>query len=180
MRKHNNNNNNNKKQNVIMNERIRVKEVRLIAEDGENIGVVLTSEALNRAYDNDLDLVLMSPDAKPPVAKIIDYGKYKFELQKKKRESSQKQKKIVLKEVRLSPTIDGHDFEVKMKQATKFLSQGNKVQFSLRFRGRMITHNEIGMKVINRAIEHLEEISDVESKAKMDGRKCYAIIVPKK
>lgn len=172
------NNNKSKKQQGILNDKIRSKEVRLIDETGENRGVVLTQDALKRAEDNDLDLVLISPNSNPPVAKIIDYGKHKFEQQKRKKEQQSNQKKVSTKEVRLSPTIDTGDFDVKIRQARKFLEKGDKVQFALRFRGRMITHNEIGREVINRAVAEVSDIADVEQRAKMDGRRMFAVVAP--
>ncbi|WOO86625.1 translation initiation factor IF-3 [Mollicutes bacterium LVI A0039] len=171
-------NNKGRKSQDIMNDKIRSKEVRLIDETGENQGVVATKDALKRAEDNELDLVLISPNSNPPVAKIIDYGKHKFEQQKRKKEQQANQKKTTTKEVRLSPTIDKGDFEFKMKQAHKFLEQGNKVQFALRFRGRMITHNEIGRDVINRAVEAVSDVAEVEQRAKMDGRRMFAVVAP--
>lgn len=173
-------NNKGRKNQDIINDKIRSKEVRLIDETGENRGVVSTSDALKRAEDNELDLVLISPNSNPPVAKIIDYGKHKFEQQKRKKEQQSNQKKTTTKEVRLSPTIDVGDFDVKMKQARKFLANGDKVQFALRFRGRMITHNEIGREVINRAVDAVSDVSDVEQKAKMDGRRMFAVVAPTK
>ncbi len=173
-------NNKGRKNQDIINEKIRAKEVRLIDETGENVGVVNTRKALERAYDVDLDLVLISPNSNPPVAKIIDHGKHKFEQQKRKKEQQANQKKTTTKEVRLSPTIDKGDFEVKIKQARKFLEKGDKVQFSLRFRGRMITHNEIGFEVVNRAVDAVSDIADVEQRAKMDGRRMFAVVAPTK
>lgn len=174
------NNNKGRKPQDIINDKIRAKEVRLIDETGENRGVVSTQDALKRAEDNELDLVLISPNSNPPVAKIIDYGKHKFEQQKRKKEQQANAKKTTTKEVRLSPTIDKGDFEVKIKQARRFLEKGDKVQFALRFRGRMITHNEIGREVINRAVEAVSDIADVEQKAKMDGRRMFAVVAPSK
>lgn len=174
-----NSNNNTKRRNEdILNRDIRSKEVRLIDENGENHGTVATKDALNRAEGLDLDLVLISPNANPPVAKIIDYGKYRFEKQKKQKENKANQKKVSIKEVRLSPTIDKHDFEVKIKQAHKFLEKGDKVQFTLRFRGRMIVHRELGLEIINRAIEEVSDIANVDQKAKLDGRRLFAVVSP--
>ncbi|MEE0003615.1 MAG: translation initiation factor IF-3, partial [Ligilactobacillus ruminis] len=124
----------------MVNEGIRARELRLIADDGAQLGVKSKQEALQMAEQANLDLVLVAPKAKPPVAKIMDYGKYRFELQKKQREARKKQKVINVKEVRLSPTIDTNDFNTKMKNARKFLSKGDKVKVSIRFKGRAITH----------------------------------------
>ena len=127
----------------MVNEGIRARELRLIADDGAQLGVKSKQEALQMAEQANLDLVLVAPKAKPPVAKIMDYGKYRFELQKKQREARKKQKVINVKEVRLSPTIDTNDFNTKMKNARKFLSKGDKVKVSIRFKGRAITHKVI-------------------------------------
>ena len=129
--------------------------------------------------DANLDLVLVAPKAKPPVAKIMDYGKYRFELQKKQREARKKQKVVNIKEVRLSPTIDTNDFNTKMKNARKFLSKGDKVKVSIRFKGRAITHKDIGRDVLNRFAEATEDVATVESKAKMDGRSMFLMLAPK-
>ncbi|MCT7829567.1 MAG: translation initiation factor IF-3, partial [Lactobacillus iners] len=126
---------------MILNEEIRAREVRLIGEDGEQIGVVTKSEALQRATEADLDLVLISPNAKPPVARIMNYGKYRFEQQKKEKENRKNQKVTAVKEIRLSPTIEGNDFDTKLKHVRNFLAKGAKVRVSIRFRGRAITHN---------------------------------------
>ena len=164
---------------MILNEDIRAREVRLIGVDGQQVGVVSKNEALRKAADADLDLVLLSPNAKPPVAKIMDYGKYRFELQKKQREARKKQKVVNIKEVRLSPTIDTNDFNTKMKNARKFLSKGDKVKVSIRFKGRAITHKDIGRDVLNRFAEATEDVATVESKAKMDGRSMFLMLAPK-
>ena len=132
----------------MVNEGIRARELRLIADDGAQLGVKSKQEALQMAEQANLDLVLVAPKAKPPVAKIMDYGKYRFELQKKQREARKKQKVINVKEVRLSPTIDTNDFNTKMKNARKFLSKGDKVKVSIRFKGRAITHKEIDRKSV--------------------------------
>ncbi|MCT7755667.1 MAG: translation initiation factor IF-3, partial [Lactobacillus iners] len=124
---------------MILNEEIRAREVRLIGEDGEQIGVVTKSEALQRATEADLDLVLISPNAKPPVARIMNYGKYRFEQQKKEKENRKNQKVTAVKEIRLSPTIEGNDFDTKLKHVRNFLAKGAKVRVSIRFRGRAIT-----------------------------------------
>ncbi|MGL4588908.1 MAG: translation initiation factor IF-3 [Mycoplasmatales bacterium] len=173
-------NNKQQVQRDIINNQIRAQEVRLIDEAGENVGVVPTKNALQRAEDVELDLVLISPTANPPVAKIIDYGKFRYEQQKKQKEMKANQKIIVIKEIRLSPTIDKHDFTTKAKHARKFLEEGDKVQVSIRFRGRMITHSEFGLKVINEMIEELADISDVDQHPKMDGRRMLAMLAPKK
>ncbi len=131
---------------MMVNDGIRARELRLIGSDGEQLGVKTKAEALNIAEQANLDLVLVAPGAKPPVARIMDYGKYRFEQQKKDREARKKQKVINVKEVRLSPTIDLNDFNTKLRNARKFLEKGDKVKASIRFKGRAITHKEIGQK----------------------------------
>lgn len=163
----------------MVNEGIRARELRLISDNGDQLGVKTKQEALKMAEDANLDLVLVAPKAKPPVAKIMDYGKYRFELQKKQREARKKQKVVNIKEVRLSPTIDTNDFNTKMKNARKFLSKGDKVKVSIRFKGRAITHKDIGRDVLNRFAEVTEDVATVESKAKMDGRSMFLMLAPK-
>ena len=163
----------------MVNEGIRARELRLISDNGDQLGVKTKQEALKMAEDANLDLVLVAPKAKPPVAKIMDYGKYRFELQKKQREARKKQKVVNIKEVRLSPTIDTNDFNTKMKNARKFLSKGDKVKVSIRFKGRAITHKDIGRDVLNRFAEATEVVATVESKAKMDGRSMFLMLAPK-
>ena len=163
----------------MVNEGIRARELRMISDNGDQLGVKTKQEALKMAEDANLDLVLVAPKAKPPVAKIMDYGKYRFELQKKQREARKKQKVVNIKEVRLSPTIDTNDFNTKMKNARKFLSKGDKVKVSIRFKGRAITHKDIGRDVLNRFAEATEDVATVESKAKMDGRSMFLMLAPK-
>ena len=163
----------------MVNEGIRARELRLIADDGSQLGVKSKQEALKLAEQANLDLVLVAPKAKPPVAKIMDYGKYRFELQKKQREARKKQKVINVKEVRLSPTIDTNDFNTKVKNARKFLTKGDKVKVSIRFKGRAITHKEIGREVLDRFAAGTDDVATVESKAKMDGRSMFLMLAPK-
>ena len=163
----------------MVNEGIRARELRLIADDGSQLGVKSKQEALKLAEQANLDLVLVAPKAKPPVAKIMDYGKYRFELQKKQREARKKQKVINVKEVRLSPTIDTNDFNTKVKNARKFLTKGDKVKVSIRFKGRAITHKEIGREVLDRFAAKTDDVATVESKAKMDGRSMFLVLSPK-
>jgi translation initiation factor IF-3 len=151
----------------------------LIAVNGEQLGVKLKQEALRLAEANSLDLVLVSPNAKPPVAKIMDYGKFRFEQQKRQREARKKQKIIHVKEIRLSPTIDDNDFNTKMRNARKFLEKGEKVKASIRFKGRAITHKEVGQRVLERLIEETKDISTVEQKAKMEGRSMFIQLTAK-
>ncbi|MBU5365218.1 translation initiation factor IF-3 [Enterococcus devriesei] len=164
---------------MMVNDGIRAREVRLIGQDGEQLGVISKVEALKIAEQANLDVVLVAPGAKPPVARIMDYGKYRFELQKKEREARKKQKVINIKEVRLSPTIDVNDFNTKLRNARKFLEKGDKVKASIRFKGRAITHKEIGQKVLNRLAEETDDIATVEQKAKMDGRSMFLVLAPK-
>ncbi|WP_125769945.1 translation initiation factor IF-3 [Companilactobacillus furfuricola] len=163
---------------LLVNDQIRAKEVRLINENGDQVGVKPKAEAQRLADAANMDLVLMSPGAKPPVARIMDYGKYKFELQKKNREARKKQKVVSIKEVRLSPTIEENDFNTKLNNARKFLSKGDKVKVSLRFKGRAITHKEIGKEVLDRVADKTKDIANVTTKPKMDGRSMFLMLDP--
>ncbi|KJY56864.1 Translation initiation factor IF-3 [Lactobacillus melliventris] len=163
-----------------MNDQIRAREVRLINEDGEQVGVVTKTEALRQASVANLDLVLISPNAKPPVARIMDYGKYRFQQQKKVKESRKKSKTVSVKEIRLSPTIEGNDFNTKLKHARKFITkEGAKVRVSIRFRGRAITHKELGREVLEKMAEATSDIATVVSKPKMEGRSMFLMLAPK-
>ncbi|MDH6363408.1 translation initiation factor IF-3 [Enterococcus sp. PF1-24] len=164
---------------MMVNDGIRARELRLIGSDGEQLGVKSKVEALAIAERANLDLVLVAPTAKPPVARIMDYGKFRFEQQKKEREARKKQKVISVKEVRLSPTIDVNDFNTKLRNARKFLEKGDKVKASIRFKGRAITHKEIGQKVLDRLAAETADIATVEQKAKMDGRSMFLTLAPK-
>nr|WP_279099828.1 translation initiation factor IF-3 [Aerococcus urinaeequi] len=163
---------------MFVNENIRARELRVIDSEGEQLGVLSKDEALSKAEQSDLDLVLVSPNAKPPVARIMDYGKYRYEQQRKEREQRQNQKQVNLKEVRLSPTIEKNDFETKLRQARKFLDKGDKVKASIRFRGRAITHKEIGREVLERFAEELKDIAEVEQRPKMEGRSMSLQMAP--
>lgn len=165
---------------MIINEQIRAQELRLIGKDGEQIGVVSRNEALKIAEQAELDLVLVSPNAKPPVARVIDYGKYRYEQQKREKEQRKNQKTISVKEIRLSPTIDDHDFNTKLRQARSFIEGEDKVKVSVRFRGRAITHKDIGRDVLNRFAEGMKDIADVQTSAKMEGRNMFMMLQPKK
>ncbi|HJD15344.1 translation initiation factor IF-3 [Enterococcus cecorum] len=164
---------------MMVNDGIRARELRLIDQDGEQLGVKSKAEALKIAEQANLDVVLVAPNAKPPVARIMDYGKFRFEQQKKEREARKKQKVINVKEVRLSPTIDLNDFNTKLRNARKFLEKGDKVKASIRFKGRAITHKEIGQKVLDRLAEETKDIANVEQQAKMDGRSMFLVLAPK-
>ncbi|OHF07920.1 translation initiation factor IF-3, partial [Lacticaseibacillus rhamnosus] len=154
----------------MVNDSIRAREVRLISQTGEQLGVKSTRDALAIAEDANLDVVLVSPNAKPPVARIMDYGKFRFELQKKERDARKKQKTVTIKEIRLSPTIGEADFNTRLKNATKFLNKGDKVKVSVRFRGRAITHKDLGRKVLEQMADAVKDIAAVETHPKMDGR----------
>ena len=164
---------------MMVNDGIRARELRLIDQDGEQLGVKSKAEALKIAEQANLDVVLVAPNAKPPVARIMDYGKFRFEQQKKEREARKKQKVINVKEVRLSPTIDVNDFNTKLRNARKFLEKGDKVKASIRFKGRAITHKEIGQKVLDRLAEETADLASVEQKPKMDGRSMFLVLSPK-
>ncbi|MYL62819.1 translation initiation factor IF-3 [Bacillus hwajinpoensis] len=161
-----------------VNEGIRAREVRLVGADGNQIGVKSKTEALDMARNANLDLVMVAPNAKPPVCRIMDYGKFRYEQQKKEKEARKNQKIVTVKEVRLSPNIEEHDFNTKLRNARKFLEKGDKVKASIRFRGRMITHSDIGKKVLEHLAEDCKDIATVESKPKMEGRSMFLILAP--
>jgi len=163
-----------------INDEIRAKEVRLVGDDGEQMGIVPTSEALRIAEERELDLVEVAPSAKPPVCRFMDYGKFKFEQSKREKEARKKQKIISIKEVKMRPNIEDHDFEVKSKNARKFLSAGDKLKFTVMFRGREITHPELGLRLAEKFAEDLSDISVIEKAAKVEGRNMTMILVPKK
>lgn len=166
------------KESLNVNERIRAREVRLIDSNGEQLGVKSHKEAMQIAQTRNLDLVLVAPNAKPPVARIMDYGKYRFEMQKKEKEARKKQRVINVKEVRLTPGIGDHDFETKLKNARKFLEKGDKVKVAVRFRGRAITHKGLGRDVLDRFAEEVKDIAIVEQKPKMEGRNMFMMVAP--
>ncbi|SDQ44461.1 bacterial translation initiation factor 3 (bIF-3) [Virgibacillus subterraneus] len=161
-----------------VNEKIRAREVRLIDSNGDQLGVKSRNEALDIAQTRNLDLVLVAPNAKPPVCRIMDFGKYRFEQQKKEKEARKKQKVINVKEVRFTPGIGEHDFNTKLKNARKFLDKGDKVKASVRFRGRAITHKELGREVLDRFAEEVKDIATIESKPKMEGRSMFMMLAP--
>ncbi|MFC4737516.1 translation initiation factor IF-3 [Bacillus daqingensis] len=165
---------------MFVNENIRAREVRLIGANGDQIGVKSKQEALDMARNADLDLVMVAPNAKPPVCRIMDYGKYRFEQQKKEKEARKKQKIINLKEVRLSPNIEEHDFNTKLRNARKFLEKGDKVKAAIRFRGRAITHSELGRKVLVRLADECKDLATIEQKPKMEGRSMFLVLAPNK
>ena len=162
-----------------MNEEIRVPQVRLIDEDGEMIGVMSAREALLRAYDAGMDLLEISPNAVPPVCKITDYGKYKYEQQKKANEARKKQKIVEIKEIKVRPNIDDHDYDVKMRAAKGFLEEGDKVKVTLRFRGREMAHQDLGAKVLERIRTELGELAKVEQMPRLENRQMIMVLAPK-
>jgi len=164
---------------IRINERIRVPQVRLIDTTGEQIGIVPTREALRMALEKGFDLVEISPTAKPPVCKIMDYGKYKYELNKKAKSAKKKQHIIQMKEMRLRPKIEEHDYQFKLKHIREFLEKGNKVKVFVEFRGREMAHQELGHKIIQRLEEDLKDLGIIEQKAKMEGRNLSLTFMPK-
>ncbi|MDA5108351.1 MULTISPECIES: translation initiation factor IF-3 [Brevibacillus] len=167
------------KDQLLVNEAIRAREVRLIGPDGNQLGVVPLREALRIAQEADLDLVNVAPTAKPPVCRIMDYGKFKYEQAKKEKEARRNQKIIELKEVRFSSNIEEHDFQTKLRNVRKFLEDHHKVKCSIRFRGREITHSEIGQQVLERVASLCEDIAVAERKPKIEGRSMIMILAPK-
>ena len=161
-----------------INEMIQVREVRLIDSEGEQRGIMPTAEALGLAREAELDLVEVSPNANPPVCKLLDYGKYKFELEKKLRESKKKQKQVKLKEIRMQPKIEEHDLNFKTKHIKEFLSEGFKVKVTIRFRGRELAHTELGRKVLERVMDKLEDTFVLEKAPQMEGRMMSMFISP--
>jgi translation initiation factor IF-3 len=162
-----------------INEEIAVMRVRLVDERGGMVGVVGRNEALTMAGNAGLDLVEIAPNADPPVCKILDYGKYKYEEQKKKNEARKKQKIIEVKEIKLRPSIDIHDYAVKMRSMNKFIEEGDKVKVTMRFRGRELAHQELGMNVLMRVKEDLDAIAKVEQTPRMEGRQMTMVVSPK-
>jgi len=162
-----------------VNEEIDARMVRLIDENGEMVGVVSRLQALQAAADAGLDLVEVAANADPPVCKILDYGRFKYEAQKKKSEARKKQKVIEVKEIKLRPGIDQHDYEIKMRSARRFIEEGDKVKVTLRFRGREMAHQDLGMKVLERVREDLDEIAKVEQFPKMEGRQLIMVMAPR-
>ena len=163
-----------------MNERIDSREIRLIGAEGENVGVVTPQRGMAMAEDAGLDLVEISPNANPPVCKIMDFGKYKYETQKRESEARKKQKIIEVKEVKFRPNTDTHDYEVKMRNVFKFLENGDKVKVTLRFRGREMAHQELGRDLLERVAADTEEVGKVENMPKMEGRQMIMMIGPLK
>ncbi len=178
-----NNYGNNKKPNQpkeLINELIRFPQVRLIGPNGEQLGVMSSREAQLKANEYNLDLFCVAPNSTPPVCKILNYGKYRYEQQKKAKENRKNQVKIEVKEIQLTPQIGAHDMETKARAAVKFLEQGNKIKVGVRYRGRQMTHLEVGEEALNKFIELLGDIAQIEKPAQMEGRWLLAVIAPKR
>ena len=167
------------KQDLPINEKIRAKEVNLIDENGEKLGVMSLNEALRIASEKDLDVALVSPNTVPPVCKIMNYGKYKFEQAKREKEAKKKQKVFELKEIRVTPNIEEHDFSFKSKNVRKFIEDGAKVKITVRFRGREVNNVKLGEAVINKFIEELKDIATPEKKPLLEGRNMFVILSKK-
>ena len=164
---------------LMINEEIRDKEVRVIGANGDQLGVMSSKEALNIAEQNGMDLVKIAPQATPPACKIMDYGKYKFELAKRDRETKKNQKVVNIKEIRLSPSIDTNDFNTKVNHTLKFLKSGDKVKITVRFRGREVNHSSLGKVLLDKFAEAIEDVAVVEKNAKLEGKNMFMVIAPK-
>ena len=174
------NKNRHKEPTDIVNEAIRDREVLVIGSDGTQLGVMSRRDALQKAYDEDLDLLCVAPNAQPPVCKIIDYGRYRFEQQKKEREAKKNQQTAEMKSLRVSPVIDQHDFDTKVKRAKEWLSDGQKVKIDMRFRGRMITRQEVGKQVLDKFTEQVSDVADVTKPPMLEGNTMSVTFSPKK
>lgn len=163
-----------------VNSQITVPTVRMIDENGEMVGVLPIREALSRAAEAGLDLVEISPNAEPPVCKILDFGKYKYEIQKKKNEARKKQKVIEVKEIKFRPATDDHDYQTKVRKLQEFLQEGDKAKVTMRFRGREMAHQELGLKLLERVRNDLEAVSQVEAMPRLEGRQMVMVLAPKK
>ena len=164
---------------MLINDEIREKEVRLIDSDGSQLGIFAIADAMNKAESKGLDLVLIAPQAKPPACKIMDYGKYKFEQGKREKEARKNQRVVNIKEVRITPSIDVHDFNTKVNQTVKFLKSGDKVKVTVRFRGRELHHTQLGMDLLGKFAEAITESGTVEKAAKLEGRNMTMVVAPK-
>jgi translation initiation factor IF-3 len=163
-----------------VNRQIRVPQIRLIDENGDNVGVVRPEQGLSMAEEAGLDLVEISPNASPPVCKIMDFGKFKYESQKKAAEAKKKQRVIEVKEVKFRPNIDDHDYDVKMRSVQKFLNEGDKVKVTLRFRGREMAHQELGRELLQRVASDVDGLGKVESMPKLEGRQMIMVVAPQR
>ena len=171
---------NNQSTDDLVNEKIRFKEVLVIDQNGDQLGVMSSRAAVATAYEENLDLVCVAPKAKTPVCRIMDYGKYRFEQQKKQKEMKKNSKVVSVKETQLSPTIDVHDFNTKLKRTIKWLESGDKVKVAVRFRGRQLSHIDIGQKILDDFVAQCADYCQVEKAAKLEGRTLTAILAPKK
>ena len=162
-----------------INEEIRIREVRVTDSNGEQLGIMLTKDALRLAEEQHLDLVEVAPKARPPVCKIMDFGKYRYEQQKREKEARKKQKVITIKEVKLRPNIEQHDFDVKLKNAQRFVEEGNKVKVTIMFRGRELSHPELGSEILDRLAKALGDTVNIERAAKLEGKNMTMILSPK-
>lgn len=162
----------------LVNEKIRFRELLVIDADGTQLGVMSRDDALRRAMDQELDLLCVAPKGNPPVCKILDYGRYRFEAQKKAKDAKRKQHVVELKSLRLPPNIDKHDFDTKMRHARKFIEQGHKVKVDMRFRGRLITRLDVGRKAMNQFIEEISDIAQVEKRASLEGNTMSCVLAP--
>lgn len=167
------------KESLRINEKIRIREVRVTSATGEQLGIMATRDALRMAEEQHLDLVEVAPKAKPPVCRIMDFGKYRYEQQKREKEARKKQKIISIKEVKLRPNIEQHDFDVKLKNAIRFVEEGNKVKVTIMFRGRELSHPELGKEVLSRVAENLGDSVSIERNAKLEGKNMTMIVAPK-
>ena len=167
------------KETMRINEEIRAKEVRLTSATNEQLGIVQLRDALQMAVEQNLDLVEVAPTAKPPVCRIMDFGKFKYEQQKREKEVKKKQKIVTVKEVKLRPNIEDHDFEVKFKNAQRFLDDGDKVKVTIMFRGRELSHPELGRKVLDKMALQIKDIANIERGAKLEGKNMIMILAPK-
>ena len=163
-----------------INERIRIREIRVIGADGSQLGIMTPQEAMEKAYALGFDLVEVAPEARPPVCKIMDYGKYRYEQSKKAREAKKKQTVIQVKEIKMRPKTEEHDFQFKMRHAERFLKEGNKAKVTMMFRGREMVHMDLGMKLLLKFAEGLKELAHVEQQAKVEGRAMSMILAPKR
>lgn len=167
------------KQELPINGQIRAKEVQLIGDNGEKLGVLSLRDAIAQAEEKKLDLVLVAPQGNPPVCKIMNYGKYKFEQAKKEKEAKKKQKVAEIKEIRITPNIEEHDFGFKAKNARKFIEDGNKLKITVRFKGREVNNSKLGEDVLNKFIENLSDIANVEKRPKLEGRNMFIMLSKK-
>jgi translation initiation factor IF-3 len=163
-----------------INERIRIREIRVIGADGSQLGIMTPQEALEKAYALGFDLVEVAPEARPPVCKIMDYGKYRYEQSKKEREARKKQTIIQVKEIKMRPKTEEHDFQFKLRHAERFLKEGNKAKVTMMFRGCEMVHMDLGMKLLLKFAEGLKELAHVEQQAKVEGRAMSMILAPKR